>query len=155
MTPRTVLLTPLSLMSRCSSTLSFRQSPSWIEATVRYAGIALILALLTATPGSKAAAVRDWQGGQGPSSSAEPQSYQGVVTDTHCGAKHSVEIGRTATDCTILCVRRGEQFSLVDGNAAYVLEGDLQALKLVAGQRVKILGKLNGNKISITAITSN
>jgi hypothetical protein len=90
----------------------------------------------------------------GTPSSAQPQSYEGVVTDTHCGAKHSAVIGATATDCAILCVRAGERFLLVDGDSSYLLEGDSQALKQAAGQRVKILGTLNGRKISVTSIVA-
>jgi hypothetical protein len=77
-----------------------------------------------------------------------------MITDTHCGAKHSAVIGATATDCTIRCVRAGEQFVLVDGETIYLLDGDLGALKRVAGQRVRIVGTLNGKTISVTAVAT-
>ncbi|MCU1300775.1 MAG: hypothetical protein JWQ87_1059 [Candidatus Sulfotelmatobacter sp.] len=81
------------------------------------------------------------------------QSYEGVITDTRCGAKHSAAIGMAAADCTRVCVHGGEQFALVDGDNVYVLEGNLQQLKRMAGQRVRILGNLNGTKISVSAVT--
>jgi hypothetical protein len=49
-------------------------------------------------------------------------------------------------------VHGGEQFALVDGDALYVIEGDLPMLKGAAGQRVRISGTLNGKKISATSV---
>lgn len=82
------------------------------------------------------------------------QSYEGMITDTHCGAKHSAAMGQTAANCTLACVHAGEQFVLVDGDAVYLLEGDMIALKQVAGQRVKIVGTLNGTKISVRSVVT-
>jgi hypothetical protein len=93
-------------------------------------------------------------GQSGAASSIPPRSYEGVVTDTHCGAKHSAAIGDTAAECTIRCMRAGEQFLLVVGDSSYLLEGDPQALKQAAGRRVKITGTLNGGKISVTSIAA-
>ena len=77
-----------------------------------------------------------------------------MITDTRCGAKHSAVIGKTAADCTVACVRGGQQFILVDGETIYLLEGDLVVLKRVAGQRARISGTLNGKKISVTSIVT-
>jgi hypothetical protein len=87
-----------------------------------------------------------------PFSAIQTQSYEGVITDTHCGAKHSAAIGMAAADCTRVCVHGGEQFALVDGDSVYVLEGGLAALKRVAGQRVRIVGTVNGNTISVASV---
>jgi hypothetical protein len=57
-----------------------------------------------------------------------------------------------AADCTRVCVRSGESFALVDGDKAYTLAGEPAALKRVAGQRVKIVGTLNGDTISVAAV---
>jgi len=84
----------------------------------------------------------------------QSQSYQGMLTDTRCGAKHSATIGMTASDCTRACVHGGEQFALVDGDTVYVLEGDAAALKHVAGQRVRIVGTLVGHKISVASVAT-
>jgi hypothetical protein len=93
-------------------------------------------------------------GQSGSASSIPPQSYEGVVTDTRCGAKHSAAIGDTAADCTLRCVRAGEQFILVHGESTYLLEGDPLALKRAAGQRIKVVGALSGGKISVTSIVA-
>jgi len=129
----------------------------WSETLVSRSAIALVLMMLIAIlrlGGAKAEGAKPLAG-QAPSSSAsavQTQSYEGVVTDTHCGAKHSAAIGKAAADCTRICIHGGEQFALVDGDSVYVLQGDLAALKKVAGQRVRIVGTLNGSKISVSAV---
>jgi hypothetical protein len=94
-------------------------------------------------------------GNDSPSSrpSSSQQTFEGIVTDTRCAAKHSSTIGLSAGSCTIQCVRMGERFSLVDGDTNYTLDGDLQVLKPIAGQRVKISGTLQGNDLTFTAVT--
>lgn len=85
--------------------------------------------------------------------SASPtQTYEGMITDTRCGAKHSAAIGLGAADCTRACVHAGEQFALVDGENVYVLEGDRDALKRMAGERVRIAGVLEGNRIAVASV---
>lgn len=88
------------------------------------------------------------------SSAIQTQSYEGMITDTHCGAKHSAAIGMGAADCARVCVHGGEQFALVDGDSVYVLEGHLEGLKRMAGQRARIVGILNGNKISVSGVAA-
>jgi len=125
----------------------------WIETLAPGITITCLLALLISTLGHVAEAGEP--AGRAKSSSAmQTQSYEGMITDTHCGAKHSAAIAMAAADCTRVCVHGGEQFALIDGDSVYVLEGDLVALKRVAGQRVRIVGTLNGNKISVSAVAS-
>jgi hypothetical protein len=126
----------------------------WIETIALVSAIACALALLIATLGAVAGAAggEPASGQAGPSSALGQRSYEGMITDTRCGAKHSAEIGRTAADCTRVCVHAGEQFVLVDGDAIYLLEGEPGALKRMAGQRVRILGTLNGKTISVTSV---
>lgn len=89
-----------------------------------------------------------------PPSDNAPQTYEGVITDSHCGAKHSAAIDKAAANCTVACVHAGERFVLIDGDTMYLLEGDMVALKQVAGQRVKIVGILNGTKISVRSVVA-
>jgi hypothetical protein len=88
------------------------------------------------------------------SAAVDSQAYEGIITDTHCGAKHSAAVGLSAGDCTRACVHSGEHFALVDGDKTYALEGDQAALKRVAGERVKILGTLTGSVISVASVVS-
>ncbi|MHB8217410.1 MAG: hypothetical protein ACYDDS_15145 [Candidatus Sulfotelmatobacter sp.] len=88
------------------------------------------------------------------SSAIQTQSYEGMITDTHCGAKHSAALGMAAAECTRTCVHGGEQFALVEGDSVYVLEGHVEALKRTAGQRARIVGILNGNRISVSGVAA-
>src|ERR1700674_535166 len=103
--------------------------------------IACILAIVIATLGTAAIA-------------EQSQTYEGVVTDTHCGAKHSAAIGKTAADCTRACVHGGEEFALVDGDTIYKLDGDQMLMKRVAGQRARVVGTLDGNKLKVISISA-
>jgi hypothetical protein len=124
----------------------------WVETIALVTVIACALALVIATLGAVAGATAgEPESGQSTPSSIA-RTYEGVITDTRCGAKHSATIGATAAACTLACVRGGERFVLVDGDTTYLLEGDVVALKRVAGQRAKIVGTLNGKKISVTSI---
>jgi hypothetical protein len=149
----------------CSQTLHLRVAMKivklrfWIEMLGLASAIACVLALFLATLGAAAgAAGTESESGQPQSSavppSVQPQSYEGMITDTHCGAKHSAAVGMAAGDCTRVCVHGGEHFALVNGDRAYILEGDQSALKQAAGQRVKIVGTLSGTTISVASVTS-
>jgi hypothetical protein len=117
--------------------------------------IACAFAFVIATQGAVAgAAAGEPESGQS-RPSFTTRTYEGMVTDTRCDARHSAAIGGTAADCTLFCVRGGERFVLVDGGATYLLEGDVTVLKRVAGQRVKIVGTLNGRKISVTSVIAD
>jgi len=80
------------------------------------------------------------------------QTYEGIITDSHCGAKHSATVGMGAAECTRVCAHGGEHFALVDGDKTYTLEGNDTALKRMAGQRVKLLGTLSGQTISVASV---
>lgn len=128
----------------------------WIEILATVSVIACALALLIASLGAVGAAAAAGTGAHKSEQSPalRQQAYEGVVTDTQCGAKHSPDLGRTAGDCTLACVHGGEHFSLVDGDKMYVLEGEPASLKRVAGQRVRIIGTLNGKTISVALVAS-
>ena len=119
-----------------------------------------ILALLIGTPRVTAGAgavpgpelERSAQPSPNQSSAIPSQTYEGIITDAHCGAKHSATVGMGAAECTRLCVHSGEHFALVDGDKTYTLEGNDSALKRMAGQRVKLLGTLSGQTISVASV---
>jgi hypothetical protein len=126
----------------------------WIELLAAISGLACALAIFFATVGAATGAASG--GSSAPqatqSSSAATQNYDGVVTDTKCGAKHSAAIAESAADCTRACVHSGEHFALVDGDKLYVLEGEPELLKRAAGERVTVGGTLNHNTISVTSV---
>jgi hypothetical protein len=129
----------------------------WLETIALVSAIACALALMIAALGMAAgsAAAEPLTNQSQPSSEIPVQSYEGIVTDTQCGARHSAALGKTATDCTLACVHGGGQFALVAGDATYLIEGDLAMLKRAAGQRVRVMGTLNGRKISVRSVAGD
>ncbi len=127
----------------------FRREIVALAGAITFA-VALIVALLEVGAGT--AAKEPELHAQPPPTDVHLQTYEGMITDTSCGAKHPASTGLMAADCTLACVRRGQQFALVDGDTTYRLEGDPITLKRGAGQRVKIIGALNGKSISVTSL---
>jgi len=119
-----------------------------------------ILALLIGTPRVTAGAGAVPGPGSGRPAQPSPiqssvipgQTYEGIITDAHCDAKHSAKVGMGAAECTRVCIHSGEHFALVDGDKTYILEGSDAALKRMAGQRVKVLGTLSGQTISVASV---
>jgi hypothetical protein len=132
----------------------------WIATLVMVSAVACVLSLLIATLGAAAGAVSgEHESGQpSKSSSAGPQTpaqtYEGVITDSRCGARHSATMGQTAAFCTRACIHDGERFALVDGDRSYFLQGNSAALSRSAGERVKLLGTLQGNTISVVSVAA-
>jgi hypothetical protein len=128
-----------------------RTNRVWIEILLLCTAIACALALLIATLGAAAgAATAEASRQETPSPAA--QTYEGIVTCSRCGARHSSALGQTAADCARLCVRGGANFALVEADATHLLEGDLSALGRLAGQRARIVGELNGKTIRISSV---
>ena len=124
----------------------------WIQIVALGTASACGLALLIATLGAGASVATG--GGQAPDASSAGQTYEGLITDTHCGAKHKASIAKGAADCARICVHGGAQFALIDGEKAYVLNGDLALLKRIAGQRARIVGALSGNTITVSSVAA-
>lgn len=133
----------------------------WIGMLAVVGALVCALTLLFALPRVDAGAIRTKQDPvnpaqtvPAPSSGAHAQSYEGIITDSRCGAKHSAAVGLGAADCTRACVHSGEHFALVDGDKTYALEGDESILKRAAGQRVRIVGTLNDKTIAVASVTA-
>jgi hypothetical protein len=126
----------------------------WLEMFVVIAGIVCVLAVFFTTVGAANRGGGNIEPSEPPSQERPPinQTYEGVITDTHCGAKHTPAIPESAADCTRACVHSGEHFALVNGDKMYVLEGENQLLNHAAGERVTVSGTLNGNTISVTSV---
>ena len=118
----------------------------WIEILLLGTAIAVALALLIATLGAAAG-----EAAQEDSPSTTQQSYDGMVTCSRCGARHSGALGHTAADCARNYVRDGASFVLVKPDATYMLDGDLGVLGGLAGRRARVVGELNGRTIRISS----
>jgi hypothetical protein len=81
-----------------------------------------------------------------------PQTYSGMITDAHCGAKHKLT-DRSPAECTRICVTRGSDYILIDGDKVYGLQGDIVKLNRMAGERVTITGSLHGHTIDVASMS--
>jgi len=138
--------------------VSIKPHRLWIEILLLATAVACVLALLIASLGAAAgaAATEESTAQTAPTTTEQSteQSYEGMVTCSRCGAKHSAALGQKAADCARTCVRGGASFALIEGNATYRLEGDLGVLGRLAGRRARIMGELNGNTIRISSVAS-
>jgi hypothetical protein len=116
------------------------------------AGTAIALALLLASLGAAAGVA------VGQASRVSPQedarSFEGMITCSHCGARHQPALDRSASTCVRVCVHGGAAFALIDNESVYLLEGDLGSVKKLAGQRARVVGTRTGNTIKVASITS-
>jgi hypothetical protein len=74
----------------------------------------------------------------------QPRTFVGVITDTMCGAKHTMGISPDAK-CVRECVKMDPnkwKYALYDGKNVYTLS-DQQTPEKFAAERVKVTGVLN------------
>lgn len=121
-------------------------------------GAALAFAVIVAA-GSVALADRQNSDDTQLTSPATPQVvpggfYEGVVTDSHCGARHMRNSKLSPAECAHLCVRQGASYVLVDGNRRYRLLGNEEDLAKYAGQRIRISGTRQGETIQVSSAAS-
>jgi hypothetical protein len=137
----------------------------WIEIVALGTSMACAVALLIATLGAAGAGLSGQpamgQAGEADRAQTAPsvngvpsQVFEGMITCSRCGAKHSAKIGSNAADCTRKCVHAGASFALVDGDNMYLLEGDMSALKRFAGERARITGIRQGNTIRVLSVAA-
>ena len=126
----------------------------WIEIVMVATAVAFALALLIATLGAVAGVAGTALGQQSKPTAVTPQTYEGIVTCSRCGARHAAKFDQSAAACTRVCVHAGAQFALVDGENMYLLDGDLNLLKRIAGERHRILGSITGNTIRVSSVAA-
>lgn len=132
----------------------------WLEIVALGSAIAVALALLLTAVGAAAGIAEDRAQAQqsnpvvraSAQASTPDQIFEGMVTCSHCGAKHSPALQRPATTCVRVCVHGGSSFALVNSDSTYLLQGDPEALKRVAGIRARVHGHLSGKTITVTSV---
>lgn len=87
-------------------------------------------------------------------SDASGKTFAGMITDSHCGARHSMKSGKSSAECVRSCVRNGAHYVLVDGEKNYPLDGDSRQFEERAGERVEVVGMLEGDTIKVKAVAS-
>lgn len=135
----------------------------WLDIALTATAVCLALGLFLACIGA-AAGIAQPQGQdttQATSRTAPPkdhapeQVFEGMVTCSRCRARHAPALQRPAAVCVRVCVHGGASFALVNGDSAYLLEGDAQALKRFAGERARLVGTLHGHSILVRSITAD
>jgi hypothetical protein len=85
-------------------------------------------------------------------SAKSQQTWQGLVTDTHCGTNCQVTKDMTPDKkCVDRCVRQGSKYGLWVGRHVYELEPQSKAARYAASD-VSITGTLDGETIHIDSI---
>jgi hypothetical protein len=80
------------------------------------------------------------------------QTWQGFVTDTHCGTNCQVTKAMTPDEkCVKRCVREGSKYGLWVGHHVYTLEPQNKAARYAADD-VTVTGNLEGETIHINSI---
>lgn len=80
-----------------------------------------------------------------------PQMFTGVITDTHCGARHNMT-GHSDADCVKLCVKGSGQYALFDEENVLKLS-DQRTPARFAAQRVKVTGALEAKTKTIKVVS--
>jgi hypothetical protein len=83
--------------------------------------------------------------------SAAEHTITGVVSDSHCGAKHGMA-NMSDRECTQMCTSQGTQYVLVVGDKLYKLTNRDSDLKTHAGHTVNLTGDVKGDTIRVSKI---
>jgi hypothetical protein len=67
-------------------------------------------------------------------------TFNGMITDSYCGARHLRGSHQSPAECARACVRKGASYVLVDGDRRYRLAGGDDMLSRLAGQRANVTG---------------
>lgn len=82
---------------------------------------------------------------------AAQTTVTGVLTDDMCTKKH-MGMGKSNADCVHECVKHGAKYAVVSGAKTYVLAGDQAKLNELAGKKVKVIGDVKGNTLTVASI---
>lgn len=89
-----------------------------------------------------------------PSPQPTGTTFTGMITDSHCGARHMRSSGRNAAECARACFRHGASYVLVDGDRRYTLVGAEADLSKLAGERANVIGTRQGNAILVNSASA-
>jgi len=84
---------------------------------------------------------------------AKADTFTGVVTDTMCGAKHTMMKGQPDEKCVKMCLGGQSAYALFDGTNVIKLSDQKMPAKFAA-QKVKVTGTLDSksNTIEVSSI---
>ena len=81
---------------------------------------------------------------------ASPDSWTGVVSDSHCGLKHS-KASAAAAKCVEKCVSGGGKYVFVSGGKLYQVEPQ-EKFQGMGGKGVTVTGTMEGDKITTESV---
>jgi hypothetical protein len=86
-------------------------------------------------------------------SAASAETFTGVITDTMCGAKHTMMKDAPDDKCIKMCTKGSSELALFDGTNVFRLSDQTKPAKLAA-QKVRVTGTLDQKSkvIKVTGI---
>jgi hypothetical protein len=135
--------------------LNLKKNRRWIDAAVLGTAIGFFLSSSNPSLRAVAAGAESGPPSQPLASLANGAVFEGMITCSRCGAKHRAAFDRAADACVRVCVHGGATFALIDAETTYLLDGDLDALKRLSGQRARIVGILNGQTIKVLSAAAS
>ena len=85
-----------------------------------------------------------------PAQQSSQQTLTGVVTDSMCGATHTMKT-MSAADCTRMCAKQGGH-ALVVGKEIYALQGHAAELDKLAAQTATVKGVVSGKTLTVESV---
>ena len=82
---------------------------------------------------------------------SDANTFVGIISDSFCGPRHKLP-DKSAEECTRSCQRKGASYVLVAGEKIYRLGGHANDLGFLAGQKAKVIGSLQGDKIVVGSV---
>jgi len=70
------------------------------------------------------------------------ETFTGTITETMCGAKHTMMKDQPDDKCIKMCVRGSSEYALNDGQSIFKLSDQSKPAKFAA-QKVKVTGTLD------------
>jgi hypothetical protein len=94
---------------------------------------------------------------QAPATSAAPQTWSGLLSDSTCGGSHkamSASAGMTERECAFHCLKALSKYVLVDQNGTVlpIANQDFAGLPLRLARPVRVTGQMTDNGIVISRI---
>jgi len=84
---------------------------------------------------------------------AADKSYSGLVSDSHCGAKHTAASADVAS-CVEKCIATGAKYVLVSHGKVYQLDAQ-DKFKGMGGKQVKVTGILKGDTLTVSSVVED
>ena len=134
-----------------------RWGPLFVYCILAAVGTALVFAIIVAGGAVALASHQDDAGEQSQNSlgvapvQGGGTRFTGMITDSHCRARHMRNSHLSTAECAKECVRSGATYILVDGDRHYVLLGGETSLAKLAGERANVMGSLQGDAILVNS----